>query len=92
MKKTILLIVLCRLITPAMAQEIVVAANKEKALASCEEKAKASPEELKKDMLVSCRCVVEHTDFEKANQLNNSGDTNALHQLYEAATKACEKK
>lgn len=87
--KAVLAIVLGGFISSSMAQEVVIAANADIALKSCQEKSAASPKELQEQMLKSCRCIVEHTDFDKANQLNNEGKSAELKALYDKAVKAC---
>lgn len=87
--KAVLAIVLGSFISSSMAQEVVIAANADIALKSCQEKSAASPKELQEQMLKSCRCIVEHTDFDKANQLNNEGKSAELKALYDKAVKAC---
>lgn len=92
MKRIILgsTVLLLTSLSVSYAQKIMVASNRQAALASCQEKAKASPENLRQKMLSSCQCIVGKTDFELANQLNQSGKTKELQALYEKAAKACQ--
>lgn len=82
---SLLLIAVC-----TSAQEVMVALDKDSALQACEEKAQNSPENTRNEMLSSCRCVVENTDFDQAAQYSEAGDDDALKALYEKAGKACQ--
>lgn len=90
--KAILSIAGCCLFAGVMAQKVVIAENAEVALRDCQEKAAASPMELREQMLSSCRCIVQNTDFKKANELNNQGKNSELKKLYDAAVAACTKR
>ncbi len=85
-------VVLSLFVSIAVAQEVIVATNAKTALKSCQEKAKSSPKELQEKMLNSCNCVVEHTDFKKASDLNKQGKSDELKILYDKAAAACAKK
>lgn len=69
--------------------EVIIAPNKTSALRSCQEKAAASPRALREEMLSSCQCIVEHTDFDVVEKLNREKKTQALQQLYQQANDAC---
>ncbi len=85
-------LVLSLFVSAVVAQEVIVAANAKTALKSCQEKAKSSPKELQEKMLESCNCIVQHTDFKKARELNEQGKSDELKALYDKAASACAKK
>ncbi len=87
--KTIITMALSLLVSVTVAQEVIIATDAKTALKSCQEKAKSSPKELQEKMLQSCQCIVKHTDFEKANELNKQGKSDELKVLYDEASKAC---
>ncbi len=73
----------------ANAQSVMIAKTKASALKACEEKAAYSPEKLREEMLSTCRCVVEHTNFDKAAQLKESKDDVKLQTFYQNVDEAC---
>ncbi len=90
--KAVITIVLSLFVSVTVAQEVIVATDAKTALKSCQEKAKSSPKELQDKMLKSCNCIVKHTDFEKASELNKQGKSDELKALYDKAVSDCSKK
>lgn len=93
--KAILVITLISLISAVNAQvnvqQVIIATNAEDALQSCQKKAAQSPRSLQAQMLKSCQCIVNQTDFKKAQQFHEAGQLDDLKALYRAAEKACPK-
>lgn len=90
--KAVITIILSLFVSVTVAQEVIISMNAKTALKSCQEKAKSSPKELQDKMLASCNCVVKHTDFKQANNLNAQGKNDELKALYDKAVTNCSKK
>jgi|GEM_PF-5868214 len=71
------------------AQSFLVADDKVQALQACQKQSAGSPKLVQKQMLISCQCIVEHTDFKKAKQLRDNGKPAELQQLYDEAASHC---
>ncbi len=75
----------------SMAQDVIITDDRQAALAACEQRAAETPASIRRQMLAACRCIVEHTDFEKAIQLSQAGEEAALQALYDGAVAACNR-
>ncbi len=89
--KLIVVVLLSCVSALSVAQDVIITNNRQAALAACEQKAAETPASIRRQMLASCRCIVEHTDFDKAIQLSEAGEESALKALYDEAAATCSR-
>ncbi len=89
--KLIVVVLLSCISSSLMAQDVIITNDRQAALIACEQKAAETPASIRRQMLTSCRCIVEHTDFDKAIQLSEAGEESALKALYAEAAAACSR-
>lgn len=73
----------------AFATDMLFATDKDSAIKACKERAANAPEAERENMQASCRCMLDHIDFDQVKALDEANDEAGIEAVYQQAWKAC---